>query len=216
MNKKKIGIIIEARTGSKRLPSKILNKVNGITILEYLILRVRKQKFIKEIIVATSYLKEDDLIIDICKKNKVKYFRGDKNNLIKRVSSAATEFAITDIVQLTSDNPLVDLSTLKKLYDIYIKNNYDIVSNSFVRTYPIGSDIRIFSLSKLIQNSKKVIGKNRQHTCYFFLKNLKKLKTFNLVAEKKLNRPDLRITLDYKEDFIVLKEIIYKLAKNNE
>jgi len=215
MNKRKIGIIIEARTESTRLPAKILKKINGITILEFLIDRIKKQNFIKNIIIATSDLKKDDSIINICKKNKVKYFRGHKVDLINRVSSAAKKFAITDIVQLTSDNPLIDISILKKLYNIYIKNNFDIVSNSFHRTYPIGTDIRIFSLEKLIKNSNKVFGKNRQHTCYYFLKNQKKIKSFNLVAKNNLNRPDLRLTLDYKEDFIVLKKVISELKKKN-
>ena len=186
MNKKKFGIIIEARTGSKRLPAKILKKINGITILEHLIKRVRYQSnFIKNIVIATSILKEDDIIINICKKNKVKYFRGDENDLIKRVSSAAKKYKITDIVQITSDNPLVDISILKKLYQIYKKNNYDIVSNSLQRTFPIGTDIRIFSLNKLLKYSSRVFGENRQHTCYYFLKNLKKINYFNLLAEKK-------------------------------
>jgi len=213
MNKKNFAIIIEARTNSVRLPFKVIKKIQRVTILEYLIKRIKKQNIIKKIIVATTKLKRDDVIEDICNKCEVICYRGHKNDLINRVSNAAITNNVSDIVQLTSDNPLVDINTLLKLYKIYTKGNYDFVSNSILRTYPIGTDIRIFNLRKLIGGSKKVYGRNRQHTCYYFLKNLKQIKNFNLKAKYKYNRPDLRLTIDYKEDFIVLKKIISSLNK---
>ena len=71
------GIIIEARTGSKRLPNKILKKVNKKTILDFLIKRVKTQKKIKKIIVSTTTLKKD-FLIKIAKKNKISFFQGSE------------------------------------------------------------------------------------------------------------------------------------------
>ena len=112
-------------------------------------------------------LKRDDEIESICKK-KYCMFRGHESDLIKRVSDAAIQNNVTDIIQLTSDNPLVDIQILLNLYKIYLKGKYDFVSNSIKRTFPIGTDIRIFSLKKLVQYSEKVHGKKREHTCYYF------------------------------------------------
>ena len=207
MNKKNFAIIIEARTNSSRLPYKVIKKINGVSILENLINRIRHQNQIKKIIVATTRLKRDDEIENICKKKNIICFRGHKNDLIKRVSDAAIQNNVTDIIQLTSDNPLVDTQILLNLYKVYLKGKYDFVSNSIERTFPIGTDIRIFSLKKLIKYSKKVYGKKREHTCYYFLKNKHNIKRFNLDAQKKHNRPDLRITLDYPEDFKLIKKI---------
>ena len=83
------GIIIEARTGSKRLPNKILKKVNKKTILDFLIKRVKTQKKIKKIIVSTTTLKKDLPLIKIAKKNKISFFQGSENDLIKRVIDTA-------------------------------------------------------------------------------------------------------------------------------
>ena len=150
MYKKNIGIIIEARTGSKRFKKKILKKLyKNISVFEYLLRKVKSQKFVKKIIVATTIKKNDDIICEICKKKKVKYFRGSEKNLIKRVSEAASFFKIEHIIQLTSDNPLVDLTIMNKLKKIYTSGNYDFVSNSIKRSFPIGTDIRIFPLKKL-------------------------------------------------------------------
>ena len=64
--KKKLGIIIEVRTGSKRFPYKCLKKINNKTILEILINRIKYLKKIK-ILIYTTKLAQDDEIKD-CKK----------------------------------------------------------------------------------------------------------------------------------------------------
>ena len=67
-------IILQARLGSKRLPGKVLKKINGKTILEYVIKRLKKTKLSKNIIVATTKREEDQKIIKVAKKNKLLYF----------------------------------------------------------------------------------------------------------------------------------------------
>ena len=52
----------------------------------------------------------------------------------------------------------MDIKILKKLIKIYSIGKYDFVSNSLKRSFPIGADIRIFSLTKLLQNKNKVKG----------------------------------------------------------
>ena len=58
--KNSIGCIIQARTGSKRLPAKVLYKINKVTILEILITRLKKLGI--KIIVATTKKKSDNKI----------------------------------------------------------------------------------------------------------------------------------------------------------
>ena len=55
-------IILQARLGSKRLPGKVLKKINGKTILEYTIERLKKTKLSKNIIIATTKRDEDQKI----------------------------------------------------------------------------------------------------------------------------------------------------------
>ena len=86
---KNYGIIIEARTGSTRFPNKVIKKIGNLTLLDYLIDRVKYQNQIKKIIIATTKKKKDNKIIKIAKKNKINFFRGSENDLIDRISRAA-------------------------------------------------------------------------------------------------------------------------------
>ena len=105
---KNYGIIIEARTGSTRFPNKVIKKIGNLTLLDYLIDRVKCQNQIKKIIIATTKKKKDNKIIKIAKKNKINFFRGSENDLIDRISRAAKKNNIENIIQVTADNPFFD------------------------------------------------------------------------------------------------------------
>ena len=77
-------ILVQARTGSKRLKDKILKKINGKTVLENLILRLKSSTELKNIIILTTKNRGDDRIISLLKKIDVNYFRGSENDLVKR------------------------------------------------------------------------------------------------------------------------------------
>ena len=205
---KNYAIIIEARSGSRRLKKKILKKINSKTILEILIDRLIIFFPKSRIIIATSSKKSDDIITKIAIKNNINFFRGSENNLIRRIYLCADKFNIDNIIQLTSDNPLVDISTIKKLYKIYLKKNCEFATNSHFRTFPKGMDVRIFSKDMLKKTEKQVPPKKREHTAYYFLKNYNKIKSYNLRANIKYDRPDLRLTLDYEADFLLFKKIL--------
>ena len=134
--KKKLGIIIEVRTGSKRFPYKCLKKINNKKILEILINRIKYLKKIK-IVIATTKLAQDDVIEKIAKKNKINIYRGSANDLVKRVSNAAILYKVDHIIQLTADNPLIYLNILKQMINIYSKKNYDFISNSIVKVFQL-------------------------------------------------------------------------------
>ena len=52
---KNTGIIVQARTGSKRLPNKVLKKIlPDKTFIAYLISRLKKVRSVNKIIIATS------------------------------------------------------------------------------------------------------------------------------------------------------------------
>ena len=78
-----IAAIIQARTGSKRFPYKVLKKIRHDPLIKYQIERVKKAKYLNSVIVATTMNKKDDSIVRICKKNSTNYFRGSEKNVLK-------------------------------------------------------------------------------------------------------------------------------------
>jgi len=153
----KIGAIIQARTSSTRLPGKVLKELpyaSSITCLEQVIRRLKKSKRLNEIIIATTKNAEDDQIINISKKENVKYFRGSKENVLSRYYFAAKENNIDLIVRITSDCPCIDTDITDLTIDDHINKMADYTTNSLVRTYPHGLDMEVFNFNVLEESYK--------------------------------------------------------------
>ena len=58
-NRNKVGIIIQARMGSKRLPGKIMKSIKNKPVLFYMINQIKKSKLYNEIIICTSKKKKE-------------------------------------------------------------------------------------------------------------------------------------------------------------
>ena len=78
-------VIIQARMSSKRFRGKVLYKINNKPLIWYLINNIKKSKKVTDIIVATSKNKSDDVLTKYLKKINIKFFRGNLNNVMKRL-----------------------------------------------------------------------------------------------------------------------------------
>ena len=124
-----LGIIIQARSSSKRFPNKIFRKIDKITVLEHVLKQVKKTKFRNKIIIASTTNKTNDKIIKIIKKNKFNYFFGPEENVLKRFYLSANKFRIKNIVRISADSPLIDPEIIDKFCEIFYKNKFDVVTN---------------------------------------------------------------------------------------
>lgn len=214
---KKVVASIEARMTSTRLPGKVLAPCVGKPMLELLVERVKRSKVVNKIVIATTVNKTDDVIVDCARKIGVGYFRGSEKDVVSRVAEAMEAEKADVIVQLTGDNPLVDPQIIDRMVRIYLANDIDYISNKLVRSYPIGLDVQVASLDVL--RKSLAIAKDKPQHEHLFLsiyENPKKFKLFNLLSEPELCRPDLRWTMDTKEDYEFLCAIYEQFYHKNK
>lgn len=130
--------IIQARMGSSRLPGKVLMNVCGKPMLQHVIERTLKA--IPEVIVATSFKREDDAIEEFCRNRfPVRIFRGAPTDVLGRFIEAALEVEAEKIIRITGDCPLIDPAVILKV-SAALAPGADYASNVFPRTYPKGLD----------------------------------------------------------------------------
>ena len=207
----KIGIITQARTGSQRLPKKVLKKINHLTFLEIHLKRIIKSKLAKSFIVATTKYERDNIISEIAKNLKVDVFRGSENDVLDRYYKAAKKNNLDVIVRVTSDCPLIDPNLIDKIIYKHILNKKDFTSNITKRTFPDGLDVEVFNFETLKRawvNSKKL--DEREHVTYYIWKNRKLFSSF--CYENSVDYSKYRLTLDYPEDLELFKKLINKIG----
>ena len=210
--KKEVLTIIQARYNSIRFPGKVVKKINNKTLLEILIKRLFKSKHISRIVVACSKNENDKAIISVCKKIGINYFVGSENDVLGRYYKAAKKYKGSNIVRITSDCPLIDPKIVDQVIINFFLKNVDYASNTNPPTFPDGMDVEIFKFSALKEAyTKAKLTSEREHVTPFIVNN-KKFKKFNLKSLE--DNSSVRLTLDEKEDFILIEKII-KNFKNN-
>lgn len=195
-----IGIIIQARMGSTRLPGKVLKKIGDKNLLEHILFRLESLKHDAKVIIATSNLKKDNQLEKFCKKNDIPCFRGSEQNVLERYYLCAKENNFTHIVRLTGDNPFVDIEELDNLIDLHLDSKSD-YSRSF-SVLPKGVGSEIFTFEALEQNYKHGDKENhKEHVNEYIEENESKFKISELEVVKEKNKPEISLTVDTQGDY---------------
>lgn len=199
--------IIQARTTSSRLPNKVLLNLpyNGNkTVLEQVINRVKESKYINKIVVATTINETDNKIEKLCESLQISCFRGSEDNVLSRYYEAATKYKADLIVRITSDCPCIDYKIIDKLIELHLNNNNDFSSNNQVHSFPHGLDCEVVNYNILVEIFKNATEKyEKEHVMpYIYKSNPNKYKIG--ILKDKNNNHDIRITLDTKEDYVLL------------
>ncbi|BDU51154.1 glycosyltransferase family protein [Haliovirga abyssi] len=205
----KIGCIIQARMSSSRLAGKVAQFLpfdSGITVLEQVIRRVKKSKKIDKIIVATTTNEDDNEIIKIANREQVDFYRGLEENVLSRYYLSAKKSNLDIIVRITSDCPCIDWEIIDELIQKHIKEKNDYTTNALKRSFPHGLDAEIINFKVLEEayNNAKEKFEIEHVTPYIYKSHSEKFKIGILEAQDELRAPNIRITLDTKEDYILL------------
>lgn len=204
----KTGAIIQARMGSTRLSGKVMKDLEGKTVLEHVIDRVKQSKMIDEIIIATTIHDRDDIIEAESLRCRVKVFRGSEDDVLSRYYYAAKENGLDVVVRITSDCPLIDPKVLDEVIQCYVNNDHNIVSNAgpnlSKRTYPRGLDTEVFSfkvLENAFNNAKETY--QREHVTPYIYEKSSRIYYY----KNDIDYSKYRWTLDTDEDFTLISEI---------
>ena len=216
-----VGIIVQCRTGSSRLPAKVMMKADDeFLMIDYVINQLKHSKLHDEIVVATTNLKQDDVIFDYVTNRNIPCFRGDEKNVLDRHYQCAKKYAFSTIVRIPSDKPLIDPTIVDSVIEKFSSNKFDYVANfgvikennEFVvnTTYPSGTEVEMFSFEALETAWKNATTSyEREHvTDYIYLHPEKfKIHTINLLKDFS----DFRWALDYESDMKLIREIISRI-----
>ena len=206
--KNKVHIIIQARVGSKRLRNKVLKKHKSLSPLKIMIERLKNCKNIDEIIICTTFLKEDYKIVEFCKKEKLQFYRGSVNNVLSRYYKTAKKYNSQIIIRVTSDCPFVDYRIVNKMLSEFKNFKIDYYANTYPMPtqYPDGMDVEIFKFPVLEKTNKlaKLPSEKEHVTPYMF--NSKKFKTRKKIIKQ--NYSNYRFCIDYLDDFKLYSKIL--------
>lgn len=204
--------IIQARTGSTRLPNKIIKDIAGKPLFEHIIDRVRLSRLIDKIIIATTTKERDKIILEMAQRWGIESYAGSEDDVLDRFYQAAKIYGVETIVRITPDDPFKDPEIIDKVVGYYLghQGSVDYVSNTIKPTYPEGLDVEVFSigaLEKAWKEAKKT--SEREHVTPYIWNHPEIFRLANIENGEDLSH--LRWTLDTEADLKFTRGIYARL-----
>lgn len=212
-------IVIQARTGSTRLPEKVLLPLAGKPLLVRQVERIQRATLATQIVVATTTDAADDRIELLCTEHAIHCFRGDPDDLLDRHTRAGIAFAADAVVKIPSDCPLIDARIIDAVLGFYLAhpNEYDYVSNLHPASYPDGNDVEVISMPALQaawEQASQLF--EREHTTPFLWEQPERFRLGNVQWSAGLDYSMThRWTIDYPEDYAFISAVYDALYPAN-
>lgn len=214
---KKIVTVVQARTGSTRLPGKVLLDILGQPLLLRMLERVQAASLAGTVVVATTTEPSDDPIEMLCRQNNLNCYRGSVNDLLDRHYKTGLLFGADAVAKIPSDCPLIDPAVIDRVFQFFLENNYDYAGNLHPATYPDGNDVEIMTMTAL-KKAWSEAGRplEREHTTPYLWENPQLFSIGNIAWETGLDYSmSHRWTIDYPEDFSFIRTVYEHLHPKN-
>lgn len=213
-------VVTQARSGSTRLPNKVLLEIDGKTLLQIHIDRIKQANQIDDIYIATTTKNADDVIVNLATQLDVKHHRGSEQDVLDRFYQTVKDVGPKYVVRLTSDCPLIDPKLIDEVVKKAIEEDLDYYSNTIEERYPDGQDIEVFKFSALKKAwENTTLKSDREHVTPYIRNNSSffggtLFTSKNHGIEEDYN--NVRLTVDEPKDLEVITKIIMDLGLNKD
>ena len=208
-------VVVQARTGSTRLPNKIMMPLAGKPLLERMLERVRGARTPVDFVVATTTDRSDDQVRGLCRRIGVECYSGHPLDLLDRHFRAASAAGADDVVKIPSDCPLIDPRVIDRVLEFHgaHRDAVDYTSNLHPASYPDGNDVEVIPFHVLEEAAREAARPfEREHTTPFIWERPARYRLGNVAWETGLNYSMThRWTIDYPEDYTFIRTVYDEL-----
>jgi len=197
--REKLVICLVARLKSQRLHEKVLRQINGKSLIEILIQRLRKVSPNIEVVLATSFLPEDRPLAQICEKIGIEVYLGDPLNVLDRLINICENKNADGVIRVTGDNVLTDFKLTSLMVDEFLKND----EIEYIRTnnLPLGISPEIFSLQLLYKIYDNMGNPNTSEYLTIYANIPEKYNVGVIKLNNKYNKFNNHLSVDTIDDF---------------
>ena len=201
-----VAVILQARTGSSRLPGKVLADLAGRPMMAFLVERLRRCSSVDRCILATTELTEDDGLAELGDSLGLTVVRGSQQDVLSRFALAVERTDAPVLVRITGDCPFVDPGLLEEMIHEFRGQEIDYFSNCASPTYPDGLDVEIFTRRALLLAQAECIDPAQREHVTPWIRESGRCR----LGQKRyhLDSSAMRWTVDEPEDLQVIRAVV--------
>ena len=203
-------VIVQARTGSTRLPGKVLMSIGRRTVLEEVLDRCRRIPGADVVVCAIPEAAVDDVLIAPAERVGAVVVRGSETDVLSRYAKAAAAVGATTVMRVTSDCPLIDPQVCGEVLRLRAREGADYASNALEATFPHGLDCEAFTATALSDAASSATeAYDREHVTPWLIRAAHFKRANYSSGDPSLAR--LRWTLDFAEDLAFVRAVFAAL-----
>lgn len=204
-------MVVQARMSSRRLPGKVLRDLAGRPLLGWLVARLERADAIDELVVATSIEPSDDPVAAWCSAEGVACHRGPLEDVAGRMVAAARAFGLDVLARVSGDSPLLDPGLVDLAIGVWRREQPDLVTNVWPRTFPKGQSVEVFATERLASvHASMTEPGHHEHVTRWFYDHAETLRIVNIRHDPPVGGVDLCI--DEPADVGRIEELMARLG----
>ncbi|MBW2559308.1 MAG: acylneuraminate cytidylyltransferase [Deltaproteobacteria bacterium] len=213
----KLAAVLACRNQSSRLYAKPLQRLHverGITILEHLVGQLSARSELSDIVLAISQEEENRIYVRWAEDHDLPYVLGDDRDVLARLIAGADLVDADHVFRVTSESPFPYIEDLP----VVLRQHEEVGADySGTMGLPDGAYYEIIRLDALKRSWNEGEERHRSELCTLFISE----HPDRFVIERhdvplELRRTDVRLTVDWPEDLIVMRGVYEGLGLSPE
>lgn len=204
-------LVLQARMTSTRLPGKVLRKVGGRSILEWVVRGGERIPGIDCVCVAVPVGSAHEPVAEEAGRLGAVVVRGPEQDVLERFRLAAETTGATEIMRVTTDCPMMDPVLCGEVLALRRSSGVDYACNNMPFTFPHGLDCEFFTRMALDRAAATATEDyDREHVTPWIRRN-PSISRINLEGPAD-DSATWRWTVDYEEDFRFFEAVVAALG----
>lgn len=200
--------IIQARRGSRRLPGKMLEPIQGVTLLGHVLARAGRIRGLADLVVATSTRAGDDAIAEEARGHGVAVFRGDEDDVLGRYVACARTFGARDVLRVCGDCVVLDPGETERLLHAHAETGADCTHNKHARGAVWGAGAEVIRLAALERAERETTrARDREHVTPYVREETARFTTVEVDAAAAHQGADLDLSIDTADDLAAIRAL---------
>jgi spore coat polysaccharide biosynthesis protein SpsF len=210
-------VIVQARTGSKRLPRKVVADLCGRPLLAWLVERVAPSRLTSGLVVATTTETADDPVEALCDELGTACFRGHPTDVLDRFVATTRAHGASAVVRLSGDSPLLDHGAVDAVVEAWQHGRADIAENHRYGGWPVGTAIEVVTADALAHMADEADDpRHREHVTLYAYETPDRFKIQHVPPPSSVRAGRLRLCVDTSEDLERVRQICASFAPRRD
>lgn len=206
-------VLIQARSGSSRLPGKVLLPLAGRPVMAHVVERCRAAPGVDRVVVATTEAAEDGAVAACAAEYGADAFRGSSDDVLGRFAGAAAAFPAERYVRITADCPLAAPQVIGRVVAAHVAGGRDYTYNDVPVGYPRGYDVEVVRADVLRWLARFCKDEtSREHVTPYIRDHAADFDVAVVAGEEGADYSAYRLVLDEAADYELLTAIFERLG----